>query len=220
MMSMDGTHWSLIRIRDGRDSRASGGCTSAPSPTARNFVAFGSSRIWYVGPPCTARVALNQYSPAQAISGARTVVNFVAPVQTAASDGPEHHFETGARGLEQRATPTAAAWTSIAYGGATSRRRGGDIALSRSDANCGDDTLPTTTGVGNIHMVRSGRTCTRHEQRCRPVWLPSSGSPTVSRRGIAVRGLLRANCIIKGLKIHQMYWVSTGFQSLRVLGAH
>lgn len=220
MMSLDGSHWSLIRhpLTGAIAAPAGGLHFSAVTYGNGNFVAFGSSSgSGYVATSVYGYVwSLHQYSPAQAISGAAYGCgSFVAAGQSTAAAATIISSSTGEQWtLSDVATPAAAIWTSIAYGAGryVAVDGAGDIALSRSDANCRATTpSPPQQVSGNIH---NGEVWTyMHPPKS------SGAAPVLGYRVAITDGVttvycgakvyFEPNCIIKGLKNHQMYWVST-----------
>jgi hypothetical protein len=227
MMSVDGTHWSLIRhpLTGAIAAPAGGLHLSAVTYGNGNFVAFGSSSgSGYVATSVYGYVwALHEYAPAQAISAAAYGCgSFEAAGQSTATTSSIISSSTGAQWTSNTvATPAAAAWTSIAYGAGryVAVDAAGDIALSRSDANCRATTpSPPQQVSGNIH---NGEVWTyMHPPKS------SGAAPVLGYRVAITNGVTtkycgakvyyEPNCIIKGLKNHELYWVTT--QSFNRLG--
>jgi hypothetical protein len=220
MMSLDGSHWSLIRHPlTGAINAPTGGLhLSAVTYGNGNFVAFGSSSgSGYVATSVYGYVwALHQYSPAQAISSASYGCgSFVAAGQTSAATASIIASSTGSQWTSSNvATPVAPVWTSIAYGAGrdVAVDTAGDIALSRSDANCRATTpSPPQQVSGNIH---SGEVWTYMHPPTSAGAAPVLGYRVAITNGLttrycAAKVYFEPNCIIKGLKNHEMYWVTT-----------
>jgi len=220
MMSLDGSHWSLIRhpVIGAIAAPAGGTHFSAVTYGNGDFVAFAStSSAGYVATSVYGYVwALHEYAPAQEITGATYGCgSFVGVGGTTSAAGPIISSPTGIQwSTSAVATPAAASWTSVAYGAGryVAVDAAGDIALSRTSADC-RATAPTAPQQvsGNIHNGE--------------VW--TYMHPPVSRGGAPVLGYRVAitdgtttkycgakvyfepNCIIKGLTNHRVYWVTT-----------
>jgi hypothetical protein len=220
MMSLDGTHWSLIRhpLTGAIAAPAGGLHFSAVTYGNGNFVAFGSaSGSGYVATSVYGYVwALHQYAPAQAISGATYGCgSFVAAGQTTGATTAIIASSTGTQWTSSSvATPATAVWTSIAYGAGryVAVDAAGDIALSRSDANChGTAPSPPQQVSGNVH---NGEVWTYMHPP-----MTSGAAPVLGYRVAITNGVTTSycgakvyyepNCIIKGLKNHEVYWVTT-----------
>jgi hypothetical protein len=220
MMSLDGLHWSLIRHPlTGAIAPPAGGLHfSAVTYGNGNFVAFGSSSgAGYVATSVYGYVwALHQYSPAQSINGvAYGCGSFVAAGQATTTSPVIISSSTGAQWTPSTvATPAAAAWTSIAYGAGryVAVDAAGDIALSRTGANCRATTpSPPQQVSGNIH---NGEVWTYMHPPTSSGAAPVLGYRVAITNGVTTKYCgakvyFEPNCIIKGLRNHDVYWVST-----------
>jgi hypothetical protein len=220
MMSLNGLQWSLIRqpLTGALSPPAGGLHFSAVTYGNGNFVAFGSSSgAGYVATSVYGYVwSLHQYSPAQSIStAAYGCGSFVAAGQASDSTSPFISSSTGAQWTSSDvATPVAALWTSIAYG--TGRYvavdAAGDIALSRSSANCtATSPSPPQQVSGNVH---NGEVWTYMHPPKSAGAAPILGYRVAITDGVTTKYCgakvyFEPNCIIKGLKNHHVYWVTT-----------
>jgi hypothetical protein len=180
------------------------------------FAAFDGSGSGYIATTVLGYVwTLHRYSPAQEIDGAAFGCDgFVAAGQ---SSGPANNFISSSTGATWTvaAVPTDAAsdWTSVAYGANryVAVDSAGNIAWLSSAADC-SSTIPTAPQQvsGNIHNGE--------------VW--TYMHPPSSSGGAAVNGYrvtisdgtvtkqcsaavyFEPNCIIRGLKNNQVYWIT------------
>jgi hypothetical protein len=221
LMSLDGIHWSLIQkpLIGAVPAPAGGLHFRSVAYGNGNFVAFGDSAsgTQYVATSVFGYVwALHPYSSTQAIDSVTFGCgSFVAAGESTGTANGISSSSTGATWTTTPVTTTAASnWTSVSYGSGryVAVDSAGDVALSRSNADCaGSVPTPPQQVSGNVHNGE--------------VW--TYMHPSASSGGAAVEGYRVAitdgttttschaavyyqpNCIIKGLRDNKVYWVTT-----------
>lgn len=220
MMSLDGEHWSLIRhpLTGAIAAPAGGLHFSAVTYGNGNFVAFGSaSGSGYVATSVYGYVwALHQYAPVESIGAATYGCgSFVATDAGASTSSSMLASSTGSQWSSSSVdTPASATWTSVAYGAGryVAVDTAGDIALSRSDVDCrGTTPSPPQQVSGNIH---NGEVWTYMHPPVSSGAAPVLGYRVAITNGVttsycSAKVYFEPNCIIKGLKNHEVYWVTT-----------
>jgi hypothetical protein len=226
MMSLDGLRWSLIRQPlTGAEPPPPGGLHfSAVTYGDGNFIAFGSATgAGYVATSVYGYVwSLHRYAPAQNVDAAAYgCASFVAAGQASLAAQPtDTTASIISSGVGEQwtqsavSTPGPSTWTSIAYGAGryVAVDAAGDIALSRSDANCrATAPSPPQQVSGNIH---NGEVWTYMHPPKSSGAAPVLGYRVAITNGVTTRYCgakvyFEPNCIIRGLANHQIYWVTT-----------
>lgn len=183
-----------------------------------NFVALGSSTTGsgYVATSVYGYVwALHQYSPAQAIDGVTYGCgSFVAAGASTDATDSIISSPTGTTWTPSTvATPSTPSWTAVAYGIGryVAVDAAGDIALSRSNADCAATApSPPRQVSGNIH---NGEVWTYMHPPTSAGSAPVEGYRVAITDGVTIKYCgakvyFEPNCIIKGLQNHKVYWVT------------
>ncbi len=220
LLSLDGLHWSLIyQPLTGPVAAPAGGLHfGAVAYGNGNFVAFGGSPTGagYVATSVYGYYwTLHQYSPAQAIATATFGCgSFVAAGQSNAATNPLISSLTGSAWVSRTvATSTASNWTGVAYGAEryVAVDSAGDIALSRSNADCAAKVpLAPQQVSGNVH---DGEVWTYMHPPASPGGAPVQGYRVAITDGTTTKYCgapvyYEPNCIIRGLRNHKIYWVT------------
>jgi hypothetical protein len=182
------------------------------------FVAFDNSGAGYVATSDLGAVwVLHQYSPAQLVDGATYGCgSFVADAATSSSSSTDFLSSTTAASWSAVSVPTDSSsdWTSVAFGGHrfVAVDSTGTIASATVSANCAA-AVPTTPQQvsGNVH---SGEIWTYMHPSASSGGAPINGYRVIVTDGVTTKTCLAAvyfepNCIIKGLKNHDVYMVTT-----------
>jgi hypothetical protein len=220
LLSLNGVNWSLIKQPlVGAISAPVGGLHFGTVAYGNgNFVAFGDSPsgAGYTATSVFGYVwALHQYSPAEAV-GALTYGcgSFVAGGQSSSASDPILSSTTGSEwSATTVATPAVSNWIALAYGAGkyVGLDAAGDIAVSNG-ANCAEAVPSVPLQVsGNVH---NGEIWTYMHPP-----LDAGGAPVEGYRVDITDGVTttychaavyyQPNCIIKGLRNHRVYWVTT-----------
>ena len=220
LISLDGLHWSLIQhpLTGAVPAPPQGLHLAAVVYGNGNFVAFGSGPgSGYVATSVDGYVwALHRYAPAQGVNGAAFGCgSFVAAGQSGVALNPVIVSPTGTLWVAHAVvTATPSTWTALAYG--TGRYvavdAAGDIASSRTDANCAATVpSPPQQVSGNVH---NGEVWTYMHPSKSPGTAPVLGYRVAITDGISTTYcrapvFYEPNCIIRGLRNHKVYWVTT-----------
>jgi hypothetical protein len=211
LLSTDGIHWAFYT------SPMAGLHWGAVTYGDGNFVAFDGSNAGYVATTVLGAVwAMHRYAPAQGIDSATYGCgSFVASGGPSGSTNDFFSSPTGASWTGVTVpTDSTSDWTSVGYGAKryVAVDSAGNIAWAKTSANCSATTPTSPQQVsGNI---RSGQIWTYMHP---PV--SSGGAPILGYRVNVTDGVINKscnapvyfepNCIIKGLKNHHVYWVTT-----------
>lgn len=220
LLSLNGVNWSLItQPLVGDLSAPSGGLHfGAVAYGSGNFVAFGdsSSGAGYIATSVFGYVwALHQYSPAEAV-GALTYGcgSFVAGGQSQGTSDPILSSTTGSEWSATTVpTPTTSNWIALSYGAGkyVGLDAAGDLAVA-SGADC-------AASVPSAPLQVSGNVANGEVWTYMHPSLHAGGAPVEGYRVAITDGVtttychaalyFQPNCIIKGLRNHQVYWVTT-----------
>jgi len=220
LLSLNGLNWSLIRQPlVGAVSAPSGGVHfGAVAYGSGNFVAFGdsSSGAGYVATSVFGHVwALHQYSPAEAIGAlAYGCGSFVAGGQSNGTTDPILSSTTGSEwSATEVNTPAASNWIGLSYGAGkyVALDEAGDIAVSTA-ADCSE--LVPSAPLQVSGNVGNGEVWTYMHPSLHAGGAPVEGYRVDITDGVTTTYCRAAvyfqpNCIIKGLRNHRVYWVST-----------
>ena len=180
------------------------------------FVAFDGSGSGHIATSVLGYDwTLHRYAPAQEIDGATYGCDsFVATGQSAGSTNNFVSSSTGAT-WTGAAVPTDAAseWTSVAYGANrfVAVDSAGNIAWLSSAVNCAPSVPTAPQQVsGNIHH---GEVWTYMHPPSSPGGAPVNGYRVTISDGTVTKQCsapvyFEPNCIIRGLKDHQVYWIT------------
>jgi hypothetical protein len=209
LISTNGVNWSLY------PPLGSGLKWSAVAYGNGTFVAFDDSGSGYIATSVYGYVwALHRYTPAEDISGATFGCGtFVA----AGSSSSTNSFLSSSTGASWAAASVpidpSADWTAVAYGAHrfVAVDSSGDIASTPSQANCSGVIPSAPLQVsGN---VRGGQVWTYMHPATNPGGAQiNSYRVTVSnasgQRLCSAAVYFQPNCIVSGLKDHEVYWVT------------
>jgi hypothetical protein len=220
LLSLDGIHWSLIRqpLTGGVPAPPGGLHLGAVTFGDGNFVAFGAQTgAGYVATSVAGYVwALHQIAPAQSIDSATFGCGLI--VAAGGSAGTMNPIITSSIGEQWSpstvATTTQSAWTAVGYGARTyvAVDAAGDIASTRTGASCAATVpSPPQQVSGNVH---NGEVWTYMHPPTSPGSAKVEGYRVTISNGVVTKYCrapvyFEPNCIIKGLKNHQVYWVTT-----------
>ncbi len=210
LISKNGLNWSLY------PPLGTGLKWSAVAYGNGTFVAFDDSGSGYIATSVYGYVwALHRYTPTEEISGATFGCGtFVAAGETLSSTNNFLSSSTGASWAASAAPADPSTdWTAVAYGEHrfVAVDSSGDIAWTTSRADCSEAIPSTPLQVsGNVH---GGQVWTYMHPAT------NSGGARIDRyrvtisNGTSVRVCSAAvyfqpNCIVNGLKDHQVYWVT------------
>jgi hypothetical protein len=210
LISANGVNWSLY------PPLGSGLKWGAVAYGNGTFVAFDDSGSGYIATSVYGYVwALHRYTPAEEITGATFGCgSFVA---TGESSGSTNSFLTSSTGASWLATAvpadSSADWTAVAYGAHrfVAVDSSGDIAWANSEADCSGAIPSTPLQVsGNVH---GGKVWTYMHPSVDPGGARVDSYRVTVTNGSFVRVCSAAvyfqpNCIVNGLKDHEVYWVT------------
>jgi hypothetical protein len=220
LLSLDGQHWSLIRqpLTGGVSAPPGGLHLGAVTYGNGNFVAFGTQTgAGYIATSVAGYVwTLHQIAPAQSIESATFGCGMI--VAAGASTGSTNSIISSSIGQQWTAsnvaTTTQSEWTAVSYGARSyvAVDAAGDIASTRTGANCAAAVpLPPQQVSGNVH---NGEVWTYMHPPISPGGARVVGYRVTISNGVVTKHCgapvyFEPNCIIKGLKNHQVYWVTT-----------
>jgi hypothetical protein len=220
LISLDGHRWSLIRqpLTGGVPAPTGGLHLGAVTYGNGNFVAFGTQAgAGYVATSVAGYVwALHQIAPAQSIDGATFGCGLIVAV--GASVGTTNPIISSSIGEmwspSTVATTTQSQWTAVGYGARSyvAVDAAGDIAATRTGANCAATVpSPPQQVSGNVH---NGEVWTYMHPPTSPGSAKVEGYRVTISNGELTKYCrapvyFEPNCIIRGLKNHQVYWVTT-----------
>jgi hypothetical protein len=210
LISSNGINWSLY------PPLGSGLKWGAVAYGNGTFAAFDESGSGHIATSVYGYVwALHQYSPAEVIGAATFGCgSFVA---LGNSTGSTDNFLSSSTGAAWSATavPTdpSGEWTSVAYGAHrfVAVNSAGDVAWTNSAADCAEAIPSTPRQVsGNVH---AGQVWTYMHPAINTGGSKIDGYRVTISNGSLVRHCLapvyfQPNCIVNGLRDHQVYWVT------------